>query len=129
MSEANVAGKKVVTYNLHLESKSDDDLRCSQLEETLDDSRRYDSEIPILLAGDLNLDISSGRAAAAISRAQFRDVFGNQHVPTTPGSFLDPGRSIDWIFTSGPTRVRQPQVHRLVSASDHFPLSVTLAFD
>jgi len=129
VSEANVVGKKVVTYNLHLESKGDDDLRRSQLDETLNDARRYGSEIPVLLAGDFNLDVSNGLAASAFRRAQFHDAFADQHVPTTPGSFLDPGRSIDWIFTSGPTRVSQPQVHRLISASDHFPLSVTLAFD
>lgn len=129
VSEVNVAGKKMVTYNLHLESKGDDDLRCSQLDETLDDARRYKSEIPILLAGDFNLDVSSGRAAATISRAQFRDVFANQRLPTTPVSFLEPGRSIDWIFTTGPMHPSQPQVHRSVSASDHFPLSATLSLD
>jgi endonuclease/exonuclease/phosphatase family metal-dependent hydrolase len=129
VSEANVAGKKIGTYNLHLESRGDDDLRCSQLDETLDDARRYKSEIPILLAGDFNFDVSSGRTASTISRAQFQDVFVNQHLPTTPGSFLEAGRSIDWIFTAGSMRAREPQVHRLVSASDHFPLSVVLAFD
>ena len=129
VSEVNVAGKKIVTYNLHLESKGDDDLRCSQLDETLDDARQYKSEIPILLAGDFNLDVSSGRTAATIRQANFRDVFANQRLPTTPGSFFDPGRRIDWIFAAGPMRPSQPHVHRWVSASDHFPLSATLAFD
>src|ERR1700675_4532998 len=72
VSEANVAGKKIGTYNLHLESRGDDDLRCSQLDETLDDARRYKSEIPILLAGDFNFDVSSERTASTISRAQFQ---------------------------------------------------------
>jgi endonuclease/exonuclease/phosphatase family metal-dependent hydrolase len=126
--DANIAGKTVVTYNLHLESKGDDRLRCSQLDEVLDDARRYDGNTPIALAGDFNLDVSGGLAAGAISRAQFQDAFANQHVSTTPGSFLEQGRVIDWIFTRGPIRAGQPQVHRSVSASDHFPLSVTLSF-
>ena len=42
--ESTIAGKRVVTYNLHLESKGDDALRCSQIEETLEDARRYDGE-------------------------------------------------------------------------------------
>jgi endonuclease/exonuclease/phosphatase family metal-dependent hydrolase len=126
--DANIAGKTVVTYNLHLESKGDDRLRCSQLDEVLDDARRYDGNTPIALAGDFNLDVSGGLAAGAISRAQFQDAFANQHVSTTPGSFLEQGRVIDWIFTRGPIRASQPQVHRSVSASDHFPLSVTLSF-
>ena len=126
--DANIAGKTVVTYNLHLESKGDDRLRCSQLDEVLDDARRYDGNTPIALAGDFNLDVSGGLAAGAISRAQFQDAFANQHVSTTPGSFLEQGRVIDWIFTRGPIRASQSQVHRSVSASDHFPLSVTLSF-
>src|SRR5271167_1424592 len=126
--DAAIAGKRVVTYNLHLESKGDDALRCSQIEETLEDTRRYDASAPIVLAGDFNLDASAGPASASISQAQFQDVFANHHIPTTPGSFLDPGRTIDWIFARGPIRASQPRVARAVSASDHYPLSVTLAF-
>jgi endonuclease/exonuclease/phosphatase family metal-dependent hydrolase len=125
--EAKIAGITVVTYNLHLESRGDEALRRSQLEETLEDARRYDTSTPIVLAGDLNLDASSGPVSTAINQAQFQDAFADRHAPTTPGSFLEPGRTIDWIFTRGPIRAGQPQVSRSVSASDHFPLSVTLA--
>jgi len=126
--DANIAGKTIVTYNLHLESRGDDALRGSQLDETLNDARRYDGNTPIVLAGDFNLDVSAGSAATAISRAQFLDAFANQHRPTTPHSFLEPGRVIDWIFTRGPVRLSRPEVHRSVSASDHYPLSITLSF-
>jgi endonuclease/exonuclease/phosphatase family metal-dependent hydrolase len=126
--EANVAGKTIITYNLHLESKGDDELRCSQIEETLEDSRQYNLNAPVVLAGDFNLDASRQPAASAISKAQFQDTFANQHVPTTPGSFLEPGRSIDWIFTRGPLHASQPQVQLSVSASDHYPLLIHLAF-
>ena len=128
VSEASIAGKSVVCYNLHLESKSDDALRCSQLGEVLEDARCYDSDIPIALAGDFNLDVSAGPAASALSRSQFLDVFADQHVPTTRPSFLEQGRCIDWIFTRGPLRASQPHVHRSITASDHYPLSVTLDF-
>ena len=128
VSEANIAGKTIVTYNLHLESKGDDGLRGSQLEETLEDARRYSSVTPILLAGDFNLDVTGGLAAAGISRAHFQDALANHHVATTPDSFLQDGRIIDWIFTRGPIRVGQSEVHRSVSASDHYPISITLAF-
>ena len=128
VSGANIAGKTIVTYNLHLESRGDDGLRGSQLDETLEDARRYNSDTPILLAGDFNLDVTGGRAAAAISRAQFQDALANHHAATTPDSFLQDGRIIDWIFTRGPIRASQSEVHRSVSASDHYPLSITLAF-
>jgi endonuclease/exonuclease/phosphatase family metal-dependent hydrolase len=128
VTETNVAGKTVITYNLHLESKGDEALRCAQLSETLDDATRYGSNMPIVLAGDFNLDVSEGAAATALGRAEFRDAFGSQHLPTTPHSLLEKGRVIDWIFTRGPASSSDPKVHRLVKASDHFPLSFALGF-
>lgn len=128
VSAASIAGKTIITYNLHLESKGDDRLRGSQLEETLQDARQYSVNTPILLAGDFNLDASGGDIAAAMSRAQFQDAFGNQRLTTTPDTLLEPGRAIDWIFLRGPVRPDQPQVYRSVSASDHYPLSTTLHF-
>lgn len=126
VSEANIGGKTIVAYNLHLESKGDNQLRCSQLDEVLDDAKQYNWDTAILLAGDFNLDVSQGAAASAISRGQFQDALANQHVPTTPGSFLEHGRIIDWIFTRGRVRASQSHVHRSVSASDHYPLSIDL---
>jgi len=125
--ETTIAGKKVVTYNVHLESKGDDALRCSQMEETLEDARRYEAGTPIVLAGDFNFDVSGGSASTAISQAQFQDAFANQHVPTTPHSFLEPGRIIDWIFIRGPIHATRASVHSSISASDHYPLSVVLS--
>src|ERR1700687_263504 len=126
--ETAIAGKRLVTYNLHLESKGDDALRYSQIEETLEDARRYEISTPMVLAGDLNLDASREPASTAIDRAQFQDAFTNRHAPTTPHSFLEQGRTIDWIFTRGPIRAVEPRAHSSISASDHYPLSVTLAF-
>jgi endonuclease/exonuclease/phosphatase family metal-dependent hydrolase len=125
-SDASIAGRTIITYNLHLESRGDDRLRESQLEETLEDTKRYSPRTPVLLAGDFNLDASTGNIAAAIRQAQFQDAFRDQHVATTPNTFLEDGRTIDWIFSRGPIRPDQPQVHRSVSASDHYPLSITL---
>ena len=126
--EANIAGKMMVTYNLHLESKGDDGLRCAQLRETLDDAQRYHSKTPIVLAGDFNLDVSGGPGATALSQAQFYDAFANHHVPTTPHSLLEKGRIIDWIFTRGPARSSEATVHRSLEGSDHYPLSLTMKF-
>jgi endonuclease/exonuclease/phosphatase family metal-dependent hydrolase len=126
VSEVNFTGQTIFTYNLHLESRGDDELRCAQLDETLNDAKRYTWDTPILLTGDFNIDASVGPATGAISRAQFQDAFVDRHGPTTPGSFWEHGRIIDWIFTRGRDRVNQPQVHRSVSASDHYPLSVNL---
>jgi len=124
--EADVAGRPMITYNLHLESRGDDGLRCAQLRETLDDSERYDATVPVVLGGDLNLDVSEGAGAAALSQARFQDAFVNHHVSTTPDSLLEKGRLIDWIFTRGLAQPSEPKVHSSVKASDHYPLSITV---
>jgi len=126
VAHASVGGKTIVTYNLHLESRGDDRLRGAQMNETLQDAVRYKADTAVVLAGDLNMDVSAGDVAQAIKRADFQDVFTNQHTPTTPNSFFEEGRVIDWIFSRGSLRSGTPQVHTLVSGSDHYPLSVTL---
>jgi endonuclease/exonuclease/phosphatase family metal-dependent hydrolase len=128
VSDANIAGKAIATYNIHLESRGDDQLRFAQLEEVLEDGKRHTSNTAVLLTGDFNMDVSQGPAAGAITRAQFQDAFANHHEPTTPASLLEHGRIIDWIFTRGRVRSIKPLVHRSVSASDHYPLSINVAF-
>jgi endonuclease/exonuclease/phosphatase family metal-dependent hydrolase len=130
ISEVSIGGRRLVTYNLHLESRGDDALRCSQLTETLNDSLRYKSTAPILLAGDLNLNVSRSVAADdAIRQAQFLSTASTHPVRTTPSrSLFDGGRPIDWIFARGLIRAAPLRIHNSVSASDHFPLSVELAF-
>jgi endonuclease/exonuclease/phosphatase family metal-dependent hydrolase len=123
--DANVGGKTIVTYNLHLESRGDDRLREAQLEETLQDSQRYKTDTPIVLAGDFNMDVSGGTIAGIIERTDFGDAFRNQHAPTTPDTLFANGRVIDWIFARG-LRSETGQIHRSVSGSDHYPLSVRL---
>jgi endonuclease/exonuclease/phosphatase family metal-dependent hydrolase len=129
ISEVNICGRRLVTYNLHLESRGDEALRCSQLNETLNDSLRYKSTTPILLAGDLNLDVSRSIAANAIREAQFLGTASTEPVRTTPsGSLFDRGRPIDWIFVRGSIRAATLRIHNSISASDHYPLSVRVAF-
>jgi endonuclease/exonuclease/phosphatase family metal-dependent hydrolase len=128
VSEVSIAGRTIITYNLHLESKGDDQLRESQLAEALRDARQYSAATPVLLAGDFNLDASGGNTATAMRQSQFQDAFSNHHAATTRNTFLEDGRAIDWMFSRGPVRPEQPQVHRSVTASDHYPLSITLHF-
>ena len=128
VSEVSIAGRTVVNFNLHLESRGDDALRCSQLDECLDDARRYKSTTPIILAGDFNLDVSRSVAANAIRQAQFLSTASKEPARTTPThSLFDRGRPIDWIFTRGSVRPAGLRIHNSVSASDHYPLSIKLA--
>jgi endonuclease/exonuclease/phosphatase family metal-dependent hydrolase len=125
--EISVAGRKFVTYNLHLESRGTDALRISQLGEVLADATRYDAECPLIVAGDLNLDASREAVAPAVANAGFQNAVTAPHTPTTPARGLfEGGRQIDWAFVRGPVRACSGQVHRQVKASDHYPISFML---
>jgi len=124
----NVAGSKVVIYNLHLESRGNDALRISQLAEVLSDATCYDAECPVIVAGDLNTDASKAAVALQFARAGFQDaVASSRSTPTTPAHGLFEGRRrIDWAFVRGPLRANSGQVHGSVNASDHYPISFML---
>jgi len=126
VAEINVAGTKVVIYNLHLESKGDDDLRCAQVREVLSDAASQDPQRPVIVAGDLNLDASKGSVASALAAAGFQDAVAAPPAPTRPSRMLEPGRRIDWAFTRGQIRAASGKVHNQVRASDHYPISFTL---
>ena len=122
--QVNVAGRKFVIYNLHLESRGSDALRNSQLREVLSDATCNDAECPVIVAGDLNLDASREPVALMLARAGFRDAVASPRTPTTPAHGLFAGRrQIDWAFIRGPLRSSSGQVHGNVKASDHYPIS------
>ena len=127
VTEVDVPGKAFVVYNLHLESRANNNLRLSQFTEVLEDAARYAPRIPTLMAGDLNFDVSEGQAAALIRQTGFRNVLGQSRSYTRPARrlFEDP-RSIDWAFISGPVEPTGGRVHTKINASDHYPISFTL---
>src|ERR1700686_5941551 len=128
VAQINVAGRKLVTYNLHLESRGTDALRISQLGEVLSDAAGYDAECPVIVAGDLNPDASGSPVAPGLANARFQDaVASSRSTPTTPARGLfEGGHQIDWAFVRGPVLACSGQVHRRVNASDHYPISFML---
>ncbi|MFY9906276.1 MAG: endonuclease/exonuclease/phosphatase family protein [Terriglobales bacterium] len=125
-AEINIAGASTLCYNLHLESRSNDELRRAQLNEVLVDSARSDSGL-VILAGDLNLNASNPGIAGALARAGFRDAVPTARLATTPARhLLEAGRHIDWAFVRGPGEADAGKVHRSVTASDHYPISFQL---
>jgi endonuclease/exonuclease/phosphatase family metal-dependent hydrolase len=68
VTEVEVPGSVFNVYNLHLESRGNDNLRLSQFREVLDDAARSGPGVPTLVAGDLNSDISDGQAGVLPSR-------------------------------------------------------------
>lgn len=127
VAEINVAGQKLVTYNLHLESRGNDELRISQLAEVLSDATCYDADCPVIVAGDFNIDASKATAALQLAGATFQDAVACPRAPTTPAHGLfERRRRIDWAFFRGPLRASSGRVHGNVKASDHYPISFIL---
>jgi endonuclease/exonuclease/phosphatase family metal-dependent hydrolase len=124
-----VSGRTLAVYNTHLESRGSNELRVAQLTEILNDTSRYAPGMPVLLAGDLNFDISKGIAATLIGRKEFRNAFGDVRSPTRPAHrVLGSPRAIDWALVSGSADACRARVHASVHASDHYPISFTLRF-
>lgn len=127
VADANVYGRKLAIYNLHLESKGDDARRLRQLGEVLEDSRRYGDRSMFVIGGDLNFNAGHGQAARVLRDAGFHDAVRLSGRPTTPvhGSSRHAG-AIDWIFVSTGLE-SQGRVHDDVHESDHYPVSATIA--
>lgn len=119
----------IATYNLHLESRSSEKLRYSQLCEVLHDAQRYGPNAHVVIAGDFNFELTQRRASAAIQNAGFRNPFASKQIGSTmrKGSLGRP-RAIDWILIGGSHVSGTPYLHGSVSGSDHYPLSLTLSF-
>jgi len=130
VTEIKLCAHRVVTYNVHLESRGDKQLKLSQLSETLEDARQYPRSQPVVLAGDLNLDLSrSSGAALALGPAGFHSAIAlpSPHTTTARGIFRQ-GRTIDSVYLAGPIQSKSSRVFGDVNASDHYPLLFEVQF-
>ena len=126
MSHISCFEEQLVVYNVHLESRGNDELRCCQLIEILRDVHQYNPDAPVVIAGDFNLDLSREPFASIIENVMFNSSFKNVEIrKTTTRSRLGRARAIDWILVRGCLNDAVPEVHDSVRASDHYPLSIT----
>jgi endonuclease/exonuclease/phosphatase family metal-dependent hydrolase len=123
-----IGNRRLITYNLHLESRNGNELRFRQLAELLEDTRRDGLDAMVLAAGDFNSNITSGRERLALEDVGFENPFASLRVPTIVSGSFGRARAIDWVLIRGGITARSPQVHNSVRASDHYPLSLTLQF-
>jgi endonuclease/exonuclease/phosphatase family metal-dependent hydrolase len=126
VTEVEMQRRSLSVFNLHLESRGDEDLRHAQLEEAIVDAC---PRVPTLLAGDLNFDVSRKVPASALDLVGFRSALAlpSPHT-TTPRGLFRQRRKIDWAYVSGPVEAINGRVHDRVNASDHYPISFTLKF-
>jgi endonuclease/exonuclease/phosphatase family metal-dependent hydrolase len=124
--EALVNGIRLITYNLHLESRGGDELRIQQLSEVLEDGRQF-GDTPVLIAGDFNFDVRCSAVANLLAEVRFENPFHSQNGNLiTAHTRFGRGRSIDFILTRGVPSTRDARIASAEQASDHFPLTLTL---
>jgi endonuclease/exonuclease/phosphatase family metal-dependent hydrolase len=123
VAELDNGGHKLVVYNLHLESRGDDELRGRQIEEVLADTRQYPADTPIVIAGDLNTFSGHSRVIERLNDAGYQSCFGQRHERT----HVLIG-ALDWVFLKGPLHSEDAHVIRDAHASDHFPIALKVHF-
>jgi endonuclease/exonuclease/phosphatase family metal-dependent hydrolase len=123
ISELDNGGKKLVIYNLHLESRGSEDGRLQQLNEVLADAERYSPDTAVIVAGDFNTKSWHSPLIARLKQAGYRNSWGDRRIRT----HVIIG-ALDWVFVRGPVQCEGAQVLQHVHASDHFPITLNLKF-
>ena len=119
--------RTILLYNVHLESRGSDELRTRQLSEILADIGQYPAEMPVLIAGDFNFDLSRGPALSLIAGTGTDNPFASlRGRRTVPKSRNGQPQAIDWVLTRRALAACRPAIHDSIGASDHFPLSLEL---
>ena len=122
--------KRLLVYNLHLESRGSDRLRSSQLAEVVTDIHQCGSGMPVVVGGDFNFELSREPAISLLNGARLRNPFNRgDRVPTITRPRLGRARVVDCILVGGPLCYGRPELHDGVVASDHYPLSVAVHID
>lgn len=125
--EISIQGRTMDVYNAHLESRGNDELRYSQLSETLSEAESNSGKAHLIVAGDLNFNISRGPAASLIADMQLDSPFDRLAGKKT---VRDRGNAvctaIDWILTDKTLRSSDPEIHDSICTSDHYPLSLEI---
>ncbi len=62
--------KRLLVYNLHLESRGSDRLRSSQLAEVVTDIHQCGSGLPVVVGGDFNFELSREPAISVVNGAR-----------------------------------------------------------
>lgn len=129
VTEIEICRRRLAVYNVHLESRENDELRIAQITETIEDAKKCLATQPVLVAGDLNIDVSQSSFASALRQTGFHSAVEPPALFTTPSEgFFRNRRPIDWAYLAGDVESKFGRVHDHVNASDHYPLSFELRF-
>lgn len=122
VTEHQFAGKLLVVYNPHLESRSMGRIQMEQLDEILADLKQhYPPDTNAIIAGDINSKYYPSTFLRKMEQAGFHSALGSRIERTHKIAM-----SLDWIFVRGPFTLEDGTVDKSAQGSDHYPVSVKL---
>ncbi len=122
VNELQFAGKPLVVYNAHLESRSAGAIQSRQIDEMLADCRRWPSDATVVLGGDLNTKYLPSIFLHKLEAAGFHSALG-ERVERSHRIAM----ALDWLFVRGSVRFTGGEVNRHINGSDHYPVYATLS--
>ena len=123
VTELQFAGKLLVVYNLHLESRSMGLIQAAQLDEIFADLAHYPPATNALIGGDINSKYFPSVFLRKMEKAGFHSALG-QRIERTHKIAM----ALDWIFVRVPLALDGGAVDRAAKGSDHFPVLARLNF-
>ena len=121
VTELEFAGRRMVVYNAHLESRSAGPIQVAQLDEMLDDLKQYPAGTPAILGGDLNTKYFPSIYLHKLERLGFHSATGEKIERTHTIAM-----ALDWLFARGPIKLDSGKVRRDIKGSDHYPVYALL---
>jgi len=121
VTEHDFAGRLLVVYNVHLESRSYGRIQAEQIDEILADLRKYPADTNAIIGGDLNSKYFPSIFLRKLERAGFHSAIG-ERIERTHAIAM----ALDWIFVKGTVKIEEGKVRRDLKGSDHYPIYALL---
>jgi endonuclease/exonuclease/phosphatase family metal-dependent hydrolase len=121
VTELEFAGRPLVVYNAHLESRSTGPIQTAQLDEMLADLKRYPAGTAVILGGDLNTKYFPSIYLHKLEHLGFHSATGERIERTHTIAM-----ALDWLFARGPIKLDNGAVRRDIKGSDHYPVYARL---
>ncbi|MBV9765180.1 MAG: endonuclease/exonuclease/phosphatase family protein [Acidobacteriaceae bacterium] len=121
VTELEFAGRLLVVYNAHLESRSMGRVQSEQLDEILADLKKYPPNTPAIIAGDMNSKYFPSVFLKQLQQEGFQSATGDR-IERTHAIAM----ALDWIFARGPVKLEAGKVRRDLKGSDHYPIYAEL---
>jgi endonuclease/exonuclease/phosphatase family metal-dependent hydrolase len=122
VTELEFAGRPLVVYNAHLESRSTGPIQTAQLDEMLADlKQQYPASTAAILGGDLNTKYFPSIYLHKLERLGFHSATGERIERTHKIAM-----ALDWLFARGSIKLDSGAVRHDIKGSDHYPVYARL---